>query len=139
MGLLHALIFSFAFTMGATDGAFYQYKPLDYEPLGSPLFSDFSAEVQLGPVFVGGEIRDDFFIKSLTSYDPFQNIYTVDAGLRFTLERGIVLEGGYAHSCYHPEEAYGIAKLLQGQIIALPRFEGATDSFYISIKGKLRP
>ena len=137
MDFLSALVLSYALSVGATSGAFIQYEPLEYTPIGSPLFADMEAELSLGPLFVGGSFRCDFNMRELASYDPFQNTYRVGGGLRLKASPSLTLELGYAHSCYHPFQSYGIVRYLTGESLAIPRSEGASDEVYLSFSGRV--
>ena len=45
------------------------------------------------------------------------------------------LEVGGEHDCYHPEDAYSMVRYLNGQTLAVPRYEGAINSFYLTLRG----
>jgi hypothetical protein len=139
LNLLALLVFSYSLTLGANSGAFNNYTtdPYTYQAITLPLFVDLQAELALGPVFVGAGIRDDFTPIAWNEYDPLQNTYTVRAGLRFTLGDGMTLEAGWMHNCYHPEAAYSTVALLTGETIAVPRYEGALDSGYVTLRGRV--
>lgn len=139
MSFLQVFIFSYAITVGMNNGALDQYRPLpmQYIAITKPLFVDFAAELQAGPFFVGGSIRDDFEALAWNCYDPTQDTYTIRAGLRAKVSLGLTLEAGYSHSCFHPRECYSIVEYLEGEKIAVPWFEGSLDDFYISIRGQV--
>ncbi len=138
--LLAALVFNYALTLGVNEGAFLMYEPTycTRQAVDLPLYIDLAAELQLGPVFVGGAIRDDFIPLAWNSYDPLQNTYTFRVGFRFDLGPGLQLEAAFAHSCYHPQDAYSIFELIGGQQIAIPRYEGALNNFYLQFSGSIR-
>jgi hypothetical protein len=135
MNLLQLLAFSYSLTLGANNGALWQYQPLDYVAINWPMEVDLRAEIGLGPFFIGGGTRTDFEMLAWNSYDPTQDTYTFNSGFRFKVSREIEMETGYSHSCYHPRSTYSTIKYLTGQIIAVPRFEGAIDDFYIAVRG----
>jgi hypothetical protein len=139
MSLLALLAFSYSLTLGANSGAFdnYTVDPSTEQAIMLPLFVDLQAEIQLGPVFIGGGIRDDFNPEAWNVYNPLQNIYTIRGGLRFDLAPGLQLEVGGQHDCYHPEAAYSTAALPTGETLALPRYEGALDTVYLTIRGRV--
>lgn len=141
MSLLALLVFSYSLTIGGTDGAFDQYtaapKGVTWLDLGFTPYVDFQAEVALGPVFVGGGIRNDFKAVSWRAYDPVQDTYTFRAGLRFQIASGLELSAGYVHTCYHPRDCYSMIEYLSGQALAVPRFEGSTDQAFITIRGRV--
>jgi len=141
VNLLALLVFSYSLTMGATDGAFDQYEAapagVEWVELGASPFVDFQAELALGPLFVGGGMRNDFKAVRWNFYDPVQDAYTVKAGLRITPRQGLSLEVGFAHTCYHPRDCYSMVDYIGGQKLAIPRFEGSTDQAYISIRGRI--
>jgi len=136
-GLLAALIFNYAFSIGITNGAFLEYTtdPITQQAITFPLFVDFQADVQLGPVFVGGGIRDDFTPLAWNDYDPLQNTYTFRVGLRFDLSPGLQLEAGFQHDCFHPQSSYSTVALLNGETLAIPRYEGSLDTGYLTFRG----
>ncbi len=138
MNLLALLVFTYSLTFGADTGAFVAYTmdSIKIQPI-NPLYTDFSADIALGPVFVGGAIRCDFTPLAWNAYDPLQNTYTVRAGLRFDFGSDLQLEAGWSHDCYHPQAAYITARLLTGETIAVPRFEGSVDDFYVTIRGRI--
>ena len=133
VNLLAALIFSYSLTLGANSGAFLAYQTDYYtrQPITLPLFVDLQAELALGPLFFGGGIRDDLDPVAWNAYNPLQNVYTIRGGLRFNLGQTLQLEIVAAHSCYHPELAYSMIELTAGEQIAIPRYEGSLDVFYI--------
>jgi hypothetical protein len=137
MDFLAALVLSYALSVGATSGAFIQYDNLSYNTIGSPLFADMSAELSLGPLFLGGSFRCDFNMRELASYDPFQNTYSVGGGLRAKASPDLVIELGYLHSCYHPFQSYSIVSYLTNETLAIPKFEGASDEIYLTFRGRV--
>ncbi len=141
MNLLAALMFCYSLTLGANSGAFltYDVDPITRQEITWPLYIDLQAEMQLGPVFIGGGIRDSFTALTLTSYSPLQNDHTFKAGLRFNLGEDLQVEAGYAHTCTHPEAPYSTVALRTGQQIAIPRYEGALDSVFFTTRGSVRP
>ena len=138
-GLLAALIFCYSITLGANNGAFLDYTtdPITRQAITLPLFVDLQADVQLGPIFLGGGIRNDFTPVAWNDFDPMQNVYTFRAGLRFDLAPGLQIEAGYSHSCYHPQSTYSTAQLLTGETLAVPRYEGALDTGYVTLRGRV--
>jgi hypothetical protein len=138
LNLLALLVFSYSLTLGASDGAMLMYTQDYYThaAITFPLFIDLSADVQLGPAFIGGSIRDDFDAVAWNAFNPLQNVYTIRGGLRFALGLDLQLEIGAAHSCYHPENvAYSTLGLIDGEQITIPRYEGALNVFYLRLSG----
>lgn len=138
MNLLALLVVSYSLTLGADSGAFlaYQVDPLTQQPVHA-LYSDLQADVSLGPVYAGGGVRTDMTPLSLTDWDPLQLTFSARAGLRFTLAPGLEAEIGWQHDCYHPMNTYSTAQLLNGQTLAIPRFEGSVDDFHLTIKSRV--
>jgi len=131
-GFLALISLNYNITLGTYSGGFVQYQPLAYVDIGNPLFVNFGGDVQIGPVFMGGAIRTDFNMVSITNYSPFQNTYTFNAGLRFG-----PVEVGYTHTCYHPSDPYYMQYILSNIAIPIPASEGAVDVFYVMVKGRI--
>jgi hypothetical protein len=119
---------------GTYAGGLIIYNPLTYVPISNPLYIDFQAELQVGHLFLGGDIRTDMnLVKSSISFSPFQETYTIDAGIRFG-----IFELIYSHTCYHPIMPYLTQYMYYSEMnIPIPVSEGATDSISFVIKGSL--
>ena len=139
MGFLQALVFSYALTLGMSNGAFDQYQPgaMRMVEVNLPLYIDMQTELALGPAFIDGAVRVDFKPSTFPSFVQNQNTYSVGGGLRFVLSPGLTMEARYRHSCYHPTQPYSLVHYLEGETLAVPRYEGALDVFSITVKGRM--
>lgn len=117
----------FAFEMGMTPGnGWYLYEANElYEPGAVGYYTTLEAELEAGPVFVGGSLRTDMQPNSLTNYNPHWVTYDFNAGLRFD-----PFEVGYRHRCSHPIQTY----VYNQEYLRDPLLEGSYDEVYARVQ-----
>lgn len=117
------LMLSIALEVGGLRGTavdFDEHVELIPSP---PLYALIQGDAQAGPVFLRGSIETDFFSYEFGEGLPFDDTYSVGAGLRFG-----PLELGYEHMCIHPV-AWSVANWPQ----VYPRLAGNCERVYIRL------
>lgn len=124
MNILSAIVLSGFLEVGAWNGGVVQYERPDYFEASFfeyPIYTEMDINATLKPFTIESSIRCDMYMNGLTTYEPFQNTYTI--GARFDFGN---MRMGYSHTCFHPMQAYAFVR-----DTIMPRFEGYTNNIYI--------
>ena len=148
MNLLSILIFSYSLTLGYDPSTIFAYNNISAHAIQNgaaapntslPLYVNLQGDVAIAPwgesgfqIFAGGGIRDDFYPVAWDNFDPWQDTFKFDAGLRWG-----PIELRYQHVCFHPVLPYSTVDFLDGAAVPVPHFEGSIDDFSITFSGKI--
>jgi hypothetical protein len=131
MGIMSALIISYAFSLGLSYDNVVLWKSDRFttDAMSQNLVtSQFDVSIGLKGFYLGGGSEVPAMISSIKSYVPVKNTYNFKVGYNYK-----VLEIGYVHHCSHPH----VLSTSAGRLDYVA--DGLSDKFFVSVKHQFNP